>query len=99
MDIYNLIDLNLGFITNIRGPQLIIIVLVILLLFGGSKRLPDMARGFGKAIKEFRKSAFEVEKDFRSAMDETSEVPGKERQTPLEGISRTAESTEGKTQI
>lgn len=67
----NLIDLNLAFITNIRGPQLLIIVLVIFLLFGGSKRLPEMARGFGKAIKEFRKSASEVEKDFRSAMEET----------------------------
>lgn len=93
MVIYNLIDLNLGFITNIRGPQLLIIVLVVLLLFG-SKRLPDLARFFGKAIKEFRKSAFEVEKDFRSAMEET---PGKE--TAPEAVSTSATSTEGKTQI
>lgn len=70
MNIYELIHLDLGFITNIRGSQLIIILLVIFLLFG-SKRLPDMARGFGKAIREFRKSAFEVEKDLRSTMEET----------------------------
>ena len=70
MNIYDIIQTDLAFITNIRGPQLIIILLVVFLLFG-SKRLPDMARGIGKALREFRKSAFEVEKDFRSAMDET----------------------------
>ncbi len=84
MDVYNLIDLNLGFITNIRGPQLLIIILVILLLFGGSKRLPEMARGFGKAIREFRKSASEVEKDFRSAMEETPPTTGNSTPTSTE---------------
>lgn len=94
-NIENLLNLNLGFITNIRGPQLLIIVLVILLLFG-SKRLPDIARGFGKAIREFRKSAFEVEKDFKAAMEE---APVKA--TASEIVNTTSESTvaEGKTQI
>lgn len=76
MNIHDLMQADLAFITNIRGPQLIIILLVIFLLFG-SKHLPDMARGFGKAIREFRKSAFEVEKDFRAAMDETPNAPVK----------------------
>lgn len=61
---------NLGFITNIRGSQLIIILLVIFILFG-TRRLPELAKGFGKAIREFRKSAFEIEKDFRTAVEET----------------------------
>lgn len=71
MNIENLLNLDLGFITNIRGPQLLIIALVILLLFG-SKRLPDLARSFGKAIREFRKSASDVEKNFKAAMDEST---------------------------
>jgi len=66
---------NLAFITNIRGSQLFIILLVILLLFG-TKKLPEVARGIGKAIREFRKSASEVEQDFRQAINE--EPPVKE---------------------
>lgn len=64
---------NLAFITNIRGSQLIIILLVILLLFG-TKKLPDMARSFGKAIREFKKSTSGVEKEFREAMNSEPEA-------------------------
>uniref|UniRef100_A0A7C4AGD2 Sec-independent protein translocase protein TatA n=1 Tax=Fundidesulfovibrio putealis TaxID=270496 RepID=A0A7C4AGD2_9BACT len=38
--------------------ELSLILIVVLLLFGGSK-LPDLGRGLGKAIKEFRKSTSE----------------------------------------
>jgi sec-independent protein translocase protein TatA len=44
------------------GPELIIILLVILLLFG-STRLPQLARGMGKSISEFKKGISEGEKD------------------------------------
>src|ERR1700724_3095072 len=38
-----------------EGPQGIFILLIILLLFG-AKKLPELARGMGKAIKEFQKA-------------------------------------------
>ena len=38
---------------NPSGQQLLIILLVVLLLFG-AKRLPDLARSMGSSIKEFR---------------------------------------------
>jgi sec-independent protein translocase protein TatA len=38
-----------------EGPSLIIILFIILLLFGGSK-LPSLARGLGKSVKEFKKA-------------------------------------------
>lgn len=67
--------LLLGFLTNIRGAQLLIIAVVILLLFG-AKRLPDIARSLGKALREFKDSLSNVEKDFRESMDsETKEAP------------------------
>jgi sec-independent protein translocase protein TatA len=44
------------------GPELIIILIVILLLFG-STRLPQLARGMGKSINEFKKGLSEGEKD------------------------------------
>ena len=43
-------------------PELLIILLIVLLLFG-AKRLPDIARGMGKSIQEFKKGLKEAEKD------------------------------------
>ncbi len=43
---------------NIGTPELIVIALVLLLLFGG-KKLPELAKGVGDAIREFKKAAKE----------------------------------------
>ena len=40
----------------IGGPEIIIILVVVLLLFGGRK-IPELARGIGKGIREFRQAA------------------------------------------
>jgi len=42
------------------GPELIIIIFVILLLFG-AKKLPELAAGMGKGIKEFKKATRDEE--------------------------------------
>jgi len=45
------------------GPwQIILIVLAILLLFGG-KKIPELMRGLGKGISEFKKGKEEIKKD------------------------------------
>jgi len=45
------------------GPsELIIIMLIILLLFG-SKRLPELARGIGKATRQFKKAMDDVKEE------------------------------------
>ena len=38
------------------GPELLLILCILLLLFGGSK-LPSLAKGLGQSIKEFKKAA------------------------------------------
>ncbi len=43
-------------------PEMLVIMVVILLLFG-SKRLPELARGIGKSIREFKKAADDVRKE------------------------------------
>lgn len=43
----------LGFLGGI-GTGEVIILLVVILLFFGAKRIPDLARGLGKGIKEFK---------------------------------------------
>ena len=44
----------LGFIKNIGGPELIIVLVVALLVFGAAK-LPQLARSLGASAKEFKK--------------------------------------------
>lgn len=39
---------------NIGWPEIVLILLVVLLLFG-AKRLPDLARSLGKSLSEFKK--------------------------------------------
>jgi len=43
-------------------PEMMVIMLVVLLLFG-SKRLPDLARGLGKSMREIKKAADDVKKE------------------------------------
>jgi len=58
-----------AFIEGVGGPELMMILFVVLLLFGGEK-LPEFARGFGKAMREFRKAAGNVEDEFKRAIDD-----------------------------
>jgi len=50
-------------ILNFAGPDMIVILLIVLLLFG-AKRLPELARGMGKAVKEFGAARDEVASNF-----------------------------------
>ena len=43
-------------------PEMMVIMLVILLLFG-SKRLPDLAKSVGKSMREFKKAAEDVKRE------------------------------------
>jgi len=51
------------------GWEWIIIVLVILLFFG-AKRIPELARGLGKGINEFRKAQDEIKKEIDKGSQE-----------------------------
>jgi sec-independent protein translocase protein TatA len=50
------------------GWELIVILFIILLLFGGRK-LPDLARSIGQSMTEFRKGTREVDEDERASSD------------------------------
>jgi sec-independent protein translocase protein TatA len=51
---------------NLAGPDLIVILLIVLVLFG-AKKLPELARGMGQAIKEFQKAKDEFSDELNSA--------------------------------
>ena len=63
-----------AFLGNLGGPDLIIVLLIILVLFG-AKKLPELARGMGSAIKEFQKAKDEFRDELHSAGKTDSAKP------------------------
>ena len=57
------------------GTQELIIIFVILLLLFGSKKLPQLARGVGKSMGEFKKAKDEFEHEITRAEDEVTSKP------------------------
>ena len=52
----------LSIILFISGQEIFVILLVVLLLFGANK-IPEIARGLGKGMSEFKKAADEIKKE------------------------------------
>ena len=59
----------------IGGPEVILIVIVVLLLFGGRK-IPELAKGLGKGIRDFKKAAEEsdMKEDIQDIASEFNKV-------------------------
>jgi sec-independent protein translocase protein TatA len=45
------------------GTQEILLILLFVLIFFGAKKIPELAQGLGKGIREFRKAARDVQED------------------------------------
>lgn len=54
--------MHLASLFNLAGPDLVIILGIVLLLFG-AKKLPELARGMGQAVKEFSRAKDEFERE------------------------------------
>jgi sec-independent protein translocase protein TatA len=54
---------------NFGAGEIILIVLVILLLFG-AKKIPELAKGLGKGMSEFKKGLKDVEDEIKSSDNE-----------------------------
>ena len=62
---------------SIGMPELLIILVIILLVFG-AKRLPELARGLGKGIREFKDATKHVENEFKELEKEEKEEEKKQ---------------------
>ena len=58
---------------DIGGPELLLILAVILVLFGGQK-IPELAKGLGKGMREFKKAQADIESEIHKAVDEVSDT-------------------------
>jgi twin arginine-targeting protein translocase, TatA/E family len=57
----------------------IILIVVVLLVLAGTKKIPEMAKAMGRAMGEFRKGRMEVEKEINEALktDNAPQAPQK----------------------
>ncbi len=65
---------TLLFLGNLSGGELTVILLIVLLLFGG-KKIPELMRGLGHGIREFNTAKSSVEDEIRQGMREAEKKP------------------------
>ena len=64
----NSLSFPIAGILGLGGPELLIILAIVVLFFG-AKKLPDLAKGLGKSIKEFKKASNEADDEIAEAAD------------------------------
>jgi sec-independent protein translocase protein TatA len=67
---------------NLGGGEIILVLALVLILFG-AKKLPELAKGLGQGIKEFKKATKEVTDEVQNSMEE----PPQRRLPPSEATS------------
>jgi len=73
--------------TFFSGQDMLIIFLIVLLLFG-AKKLPELAKGMGQAVREFNKAKDEIEREISKPANELTvqPAPDKLEHSPLAAV-------------
>jgi sec-independent protein translocase protein TatA len=66
-----MLSTSLLFFFNLGGGEIFIIALIVLLLFG-AKRIPELMKGLGKGIREFKDASNEVRENINKSMNDTT---------------------------
>jgi sec-independent protein translocase protein TatA len=66
--------MNITFAWALGGMEVVLILAVILILFG-AKKIPELARGMGQGIKEFKKATKEVTDEIQNAGEDAAAKP------------------------
>jgi sec-independent protein translocase protein TatA len=64
-------------IFNLGGAEIILVLAIALILFGG-KKLPELAKGLGQGIREFKKATSDASEEMRHAIGETHPRPSRQ---------------------
>ncbi|RFM24927.1 MAG: twin-arginine translocase TatA/TatE family subunit [Candidatus Thermochlorobacter aerophilum] len=73
------------------GGQELLLIFLIVLIFFGAKRLPELARGLGKSINEFRRAQAGIEEE----INKVTEIPKNDKDL-IEKISQMSEEEKAK---
>ena len=80
-------DTSLLFL-NLGGGEIIIVLLVVLLFFGSNK-IPELARGLGRGMREFKDATSGVQREIEESMRETpKKAPPAPRQADERSVSK-----------
>ncbi len=60
---------TLLFLNNLGTPEILLIALVVLLLFGG-KKIPELMRGIGKGVRSFKEGINDVKDEINKPIDD-----------------------------
>lgn len=73
--------MTLLFIGGLGLPEILVIVFIVLLLFGG-KKIPEMMRGLGKGVRSFKEGMNEVEKEVRQPLSKQEDAAAQSPSAP-----------------
>ena len=77
---------------NLGGGEIILILAIVLILFG-AKKLPELAKGLGQGIEEFKKATREVTDEVQNSVDDTpppaKRLPAQPQSEPQKTVPQT----------
>ena len=76
------------------GTQEIFLLMLLALIFFGSKRLPEISRGLGKGMAEFKKAARDVQNEITRELDKATDLTSKKKVPPPESQELTGQEAE-----
>jgi len=68
-------------VLGLSGGELVLVLVVILVLFG-AKKIPEFAKGLGQGIREFKKASSEVNNELQRALEEPPPPPPPAKKAP-----------------
>ena len=71
----------------LNGWEVVAILAIVLIIFG-AKKLPELAKGLGQGIKEFKKASRDVQDEMHRAMEAEPEAPAPRK--PADTVSQSA---------
>lgn len=71
------------FLGDLGGGEIMLIMVVILIFFGANK-IPELARGLGKGIREFKDASSEIRNEFENAGRNNPQAPYQQPQPPYQ---------------
>jgi sec-independent protein translocase protein TatA len=77
----NILAFGIG---NLAGPDLLIILLIVFVLFG-AKKLPDLARSLGQSMNEFRKARQDLDDQLHNVGTQPTQSPPSQPDASLPG--------------
>ena len=88
--------MNTYMLAMLGWTEIAVIVFVVLLLFG-AKKLPELARGMGKGIREFKRASSDIQHELESSQyEEEKPRPRRRKEKPAEGAEAEVENKETK---